>query len=122
MYIRFVVGKDSEDHRQLTGVITEARFLSERGELEDYQVALLEETYQWLNENLPRPPFSTNEKLKDGACWFKSGAGEPIKKIWEIVALLKDHDVPIHVLKSNMPGRCLYEDDFQIIVQERKKL
>ncbi len=122
MYIRFVVGKDSEDHRQLTGVITEARFLSERGELDDYQVAWLEETYQWLNENLPCPPFSTNEKLKDGACWFKSSAGEPIKKLWEIVTLLKDNDVPVRVLKSKMPGKCLYEDDFQIIVQERKKL
>jgi hypothetical protein len=26
MFIRFVVGKDNEDHRQSTGVITEARF------------------------------------------------------------------------------------------------
>jgi hypothetical protein len=122
MYIRFVVGKDTEDHRLLTGVITEARFLSESGELEGYQVAWLEETYQWLNENLPCPPFSTNTKLKDGACWFKSCAGEPIKKVWEIVGLLKVHDVPVRVLKSKMPGKCLYEDDFQIIVEERKKL
>ena len=122
MYIRFVVGKESENHRQLTGVITEARFLSERGELEDYQVAWLEETYEWFNEHLPCPPFSANKELQNGACWFKSSADESIKKVWEIVALLKEHDIPVRILKSKNPGKCLYEDDFQIIVEEHPKL
>jgi hypothetical protein len=122
MYIRFVVGADNEDHRQLTGVITEVRFLIEKGELEDYQVIRLEEIFEWLNEHLPCPPFSTDERLKNGACWFKSHAGEPIKKIWEVIALLKEHDIPVRILKSRMPGRCFYEDDFQIVVEERKIL
>ena len=122
MYIRFVVGNDDEDHRRLTGVITEARLLREQGELQAYEIAWLEETFAWFNDNIPCPPFSTNNQLRKGVCWFKSNAGEAIAKIWEIVALLKIHDVPVRTLKSNMPGRCLYEDKFQIVVEERKKL
>ena len=119
MFIRFVVGADDEDHRQLTGVITESRFLMEAGELSKYEIEWLEENYNWLNENLPCPPFSTNDQLKKGASWFKSTAEEPIKKIWEIVLLLREHDIPVRTLKSRMPGKCLYEDEFQIIVEER---
>lgn len=33
MFIRFVVGGEGEDYRQLTGLVTEARQLRERGEL-----------------------------------------------------------------------------------------
>ena len=122
MYIRFVVGNDDEDHRWLSGVITEARMLLERGEMERYEVEKLEETFLWFNENFPCPPFETDSRLTDGACWFKPSAKDAISKIWELVNLLKDHDVPVRMLRSNMPGKCLYEDDFQLVVEELKKL
>lgn len=122
MYIRFVVGRDDEDHRWLTGVITEARMLRERGELQLYEIERLEETFCWLNENFPCPPFEANLQLRKGACWFKPSAKDAISKIWEVINLLKEHDVPVRMLRSNMPGRCLYEDEFQIVVEERKKL
>ena len=122
MYIRFVVGKDGENHRLLNGVITEARILRDNYGLENYQIEQLEELYEWLNENLPVPPFSTNNWSRNSISWFKDRAGEPIKKIWEIVALLKDCDVPVRMIRSIKPGRILYEDDFQIVVEEMKKL
>lgn len=122
MYIRFVVGSDDEDHRRFTGVISESRMLRERGELQEYEIERLEETIAWLNDNLPCPPFSTDDRLQKGACRFKPNANEAIAKIWEIVSLLKEHDIPIRVLRSNMPGKCLYSDEFQIVVEERKKL
>jgi hypothetical protein len=122
MYIRFVVGTDSEHHHSLTGVITEARMLRDRGELEVYEIDLLEEIYEWLNEHLPCPPFTTSKWPKDVVSWFKPTATEPIKKMWEIVNLLREHDVPVRVLKSEMPGRSYYSDDFQIVVLEKKRL
>ena len=33
MFIRFVVGADDENHRLLTGLVTEARLLRDKGEL-----------------------------------------------------------------------------------------
>jgi hypothetical protein len=54
MYIRFVVGTESEDHRSLMGIITEAQLLINRGALEVYEInqleEILEEIFDWLNE------------------------------------------------------------------------
>jgi len=36
MFVRFVVGTDGENHRWLTGIITEARLLRDRGRLAPY--------------------------------------------------------------------------------------
>ena len=45
MYIRFVVGMDSQHHRLLIGLITEARVLRDSGVLAIYEIELLEEIY-----------------------------------------------------------------------------
>lgn len=115
MYIRFVVGLGGENHRWLTGIITEARLLHDRGELERYQGDLLEETYQWLNDQLPCPPFSTNDWGPEAVSWFKDTAEEPIKKMWDIVSLLQEYGIRVRVLRSKNPGKILYDDEFQIV-------
>jgi hypothetical protein len=122
MFIRFVVGSDDEQHRLLTGVITEARLLRDRNALQDHEVDWLEETYAWLNAHLPCPPFSSNGWPRDAVTWFKDDAGVPIKKVWEIVTLLKQHGVPVRMLRSKNPGKVLYEDECQIVVEEWKHL
>jgi hypothetical protein len=38
MFIRFVVGLDDENHRSLTGLITEARLLRDKGSHDQLQV------------------------------------------------------------------------------------
>ena len=122
MFVRFVVGTDRENHRWLTGIITEARLLSERGQLTTYQRASLEDAYAWLNAHLPVPPFSTSNWGPKAISWFKDTAEPPINKMWAIVALLKDHGVAVRFLRSKNPGKVLYEDDFQIVVREWKRL
>jgi hypothetical protein len=122
MFIRFVVGSDNEDHRWLTGIVTEARLLLDRGELERHEAARLERTYEWLNDHLPCPPFSTSDWGPEAISWFKDDAGPPIKKMWEIVALLREHGIPIRLLRSRNPGKILYEDRFQVVVREWKRL
>jgi hypothetical protein len=47
VFIRFVVGGDDAHHRALTGVITEARLLRDRGELSASEAARLHESYAW---------------------------------------------------------------------------
>jgi hypothetical protein len=122
MFVRFVVGEENEDHRQLTGVITEARLLRDKGELEPYQGEWLEEAYEWLNENLPCPPFSSSDWPKGVVAWFKDKAGEPISKVWEIVTLLREHNAPVRVLRSKNPGKIFYEDEYQVVVEEWRLL
>jgi hypothetical protein len=122
MFVRFVVGHEHESHRVLTGIITEARILRDRGVLEPYAAAWLEEAYEWLNANLPCPPFSSSGWPRDVVTWFKDDAGESIRKLWEITSMLKEHGVPVRLLRSKNPGKVLYEDPFQVVVEEWKHL
>jgi hypothetical protein len=121
-FIRFVVGADDDNHRQLTGVIAEARFLRDADELSPDEARRLEDTYRWLNENLPQPPYSSSDWPDDVAAWFKDDAQESISRMWDLAALLREHDVPVRMLRSKNPGRIVYEDRFQVVVAEYKSL
>jgi hypothetical protein len=122
MLIRFVVGGDAEDHRQLTGIVTEARLLRDRGLLTAFEEEQLEEVYGWLNTHLPCPPFSSAGWSKNAVAWFKDNAVESIHQFRILTALLQHHDCSVRMLRSNNPGKVLYEDDYQIVVEEWKKL
>ena len=122
LFIRFVVGGDDEHHRLLTGLITEARLLRDRGELASYEEEWLEETYEWFNQNLPCPPFSTQRWSSDVASWFKDSAKESIQKMRELSVLLETHGLQVRMLRSENPGLVLYEDQYQVVVSEWKKL
>ena len=122
MFLRFVVGGDDEHHRLLTGLVTEARLLRDRGSLSHFEAEQLETVYEWLNRNLPCPPFSSSNWSRDAVSWFKDDAKEPIKRMRELAALLESHGLLVRTLRSKSPGKVLYEDDYQIVVEEWKKL
>jgi len=122
MFVRFVVGTDRENHRWLTGIITEARLLRNRGQLAPYQSAWLEDAYAWLNVHLPCPPFSTSNWGPEAVSLFKDTAEPSIKTMWEIAVLLEEHGTAVRLLRSKNPGKIVYEDDFQVVVREWKRL
>jgi len=122
MYLRFVVGGEDEHHRLLTGLITEARLLRDRGRLAVHEAERLELIYDWLNRNLPCPPFSSSAWPRDAVTWFKDSAKDSIKQMREIAVLLEAHDLPVRTLRSKNPGKVLYEDDYQVVVEEWKTL
>ncbi len=122
MYLRFVVGGDDEHHRMLTGLITEARLLRDRGELAPHEEDQLSLTYEWFNTNLPCPPFSSSGWSRNAVAWFKDSAKESIKRTREIASLLQQHGLQVRTLRSSNPGKVLYEDEFQIVVEEWKEL
>lgn len=76
----------------------------------DEHPILLGSSYAWFNGHLPVPPFDDSRWPRDVVAWFKDYAGEPVRRTWEIVSLLRDHDVLVRLLKSADPGRVLYED------------
>ena len=122
MFIRFVVGADDEHHRLLTGIITEARLLRDDNKLEPYEEQRLEDLYGWLDTHLPCPPFSSGQFPQDAVAWFKAGSSGFIARMWDIVAIIEDHDVPVRLLKSRNPGKILYEDEYQVLVKEWREL
>jgi hypothetical protein len=122
LFIRFVVGSDGQHHRELTGIVTEARFLRDRGDLSDDEASRLEDAYEWFNDHLPVPPFAASDWPRDVVAWFKDDAHEEVQRMWDIVALLEDHGVQVRLLRSKNPGRVLYEDSRQVVVAEWNQL
>ena len=76
----------------------------------------------WFNANLSVPPFKSSKWPRDAVTWFKEDAEQPIKKMWEIASLLKEHGIPVRMLRSANPGKILYEDPCQVVVEEWKNL
>lgn len=121
MFVRFVVGADSENQSRLLGVLTEGHELMERGELFDHEAQTLTEALGWFNDHLPVPPFRAMQrsgKWTDRAvCWFRPEAREPIAHVWDVVAILKEHGTPVRLLATDRPGRVVFEDRFQIVAE-----
>jgi hypothetical protein len=121
-FIRFVVGADGQHHRELTGVVTEVRFLRDDDRLAPEEVVRLDDAYAWFNEHVPVPPFATARWPRDVVTWFKDDASDAISRMWDLVVLLREHSVEVRLLRSINPGRVLYEDDYQVVVEEWNRL
>jgi hypothetical protein len=111
--------------RWLTGVITAASVMREKGRLESYQAEIVAATFAWLNDHLPCPPFrrhlASGKWSKDAVAWFLPGAKEAIQYMWGLVAVLKSHDIPVRVLRTANPGLIVYRDEFQIVAETPKR-
>ncbi|QEH39182.1 hypothetical protein OJF2_77940 [Aquisphaera giovannonii] len=121
MFVRFIVGADDENAAWLTGIIAEARLLRDAGELYDFEEERLEAIYDWFNEHLPCPPFRgklrSGEWTRDAVAWFKPDAGEPIRRMWDIVAILREHGVAARMITAEKPGKIVYEDTYQVVAE-----
>jgi hypothetical protein len=121
MFVRFVVGADAENAAWLTGIMTEARLLRDAVELYDYESERLEAAYEWFNEHLPCPPFEkklrTGEWTRDAVAWFRADAKGPIERMWDIVAILREHGVAVRMVTTERPGRVVYEDEYQVVAE-----
>jgi hypothetical protein len=95
--------------------------LRDEGRLFRHEEVLLEATYEWLNAHLPCPPFSeklrNGEWTRDAVSWFHADAGEVLRRIWDIVAILKEHDVPVRFVATQRPGKIVYKDEYQIVAE-----
>ncbi len=102
-------------------MITIARVLRDQGELEPYEVEVVESTFEWLNQHLPMPPFKHNLELgkwtEDAVAWFIPEAKEPIARMWDLVAVLKEHGVAVRVFRTEYPGRIVYRDNYQVVAE-----
>ena len=121
MFVRFVVGKDTANAAWLTGIITEARILSDDGALYRHEVAQIEAAFAWFNQNLPCPPFRRMLRsglwTRNAVCWFRAGASEPVGRVWDLVAVLREHGALVRLVKTAQPGRIVYEDRWQVVAE-----
>jgi hypothetical protein len=50
-------------------------------------------------------------------CWFRSSAAEHLRRVWEMIAILENNDVPIFMIKTEKPGYVVYEDVVQVVAE-----
>lgn len=120
VYLRFVVGIDNESAHKQDGLFTEINRLKNDDLLMDYQYKLVEETFKYFNKNLPVPPYNRKQISKEAVAWFKDSTTEYIDRMWDFVAILKQNDIPVRILKTEKPGMIIYEDEHQIVAKSKK--
>jgi hypothetical protein len=121
MYVRFVVGDEAANAYWLTGIFFWARLLRDDGKLYAYEVNLFETTSAWFNEHLPCPPFGaklrSGQWTPDAVSWFRDDAGEPLRRIWDLVHLLRENGSPVRLVTTDRPGKIVYRDDYQVVAE-----
>ena len=112
MFLRFVVTRIDDASHQPQGVFTAAYDLLESGELNSEEEERLREILFWFEKNLPSP--SKYYKARRAVFWFRSEAEENIRRIWDLVHLLRLHDYHVEVYKCRRLANIAWQDKFQV--------
>ena len=118
MYLRFVVTENDEDSGRQMGLFSAGGVLNDKGHLYDYEVQIRNNILSWFSENLEVPDVQASESNyyanPNTISWFKSTAIDHITKMREYAEILKAHDIQVKQLKTERPGKILYEDEYQV--------
>jgi len=97
--------------------------LRDKGELYDYEEALLREVLDWFNKHLEKPDKFTSSKppyyrkKSKAISWFKESATEHVAMVRHIVSILENHSVQARMIRTARPGYIVYEDEFQVTAE-----
>lgn len=118
IYIRLVIDKNDEDSGRKMGLFMAMQQLRDNNELYDYEEELVSQLHSWFNIYLDAPPVQASEsnyyKTPMAISWFKSTASKHISKMREFGHILEAHNIYVTELKTERPGKILYEDNYQI--------
>ena len=123
MYLRFVVDDVDDDSQKPLGIFQAIHDLRSRGELSDYECLQDDEIDKWFDANLPKPTRFTASKppyyrkKNKAISWFKHTAEEHISQMRSLAAILENHGVFVHMLKTDRVGYVVYEDEFQVVAE-----
>ena len=112
MFLRFVTTRIDEDSRKPQGVFAAAYLLLDSGDLNPNEWQQVREILDRFEKYLPHPSknFSANRAI----FLFWSNADESIKRIWELVHLLRLHGYHVEVYKCRRLANICYRDQFQV--------
>jgi hypothetical protein len=114
MYIRFAVTQRDEDSGCSMGVFMAACELRDSIDTHPDLVARVRSAKAWFNDNLAEPQDSGKEVEPRAIFWFRSQAGECIRRVWDLVKLLDEGGCLARQLTCTRPGKIVYEDEHQV--------
>lgn len=117
MFLRFIGTEIDEDSRVSMGLFCAAEKLIDEVGLHEYEYEALMECVDWFGRHLRNPfRYRLDRRLAyRSICWFRSTAHEHLRHAWEMVAILQERDCFMRMIKTEMPGYILYEDEAQIL-------
>ncbi|GAB3533655.1 hypothetical protein GCM10027403_08050 [Arthrobacter tecti] len=119
-YVRFQ-SAHANAHGRYAGIFGLANGLAREGQLSAADHAWWRTSNDWCNAAYP-DPSTVDASIYDRAvnpaaqAWFKGSAAPLLAKVDEYMELLQRYGVECVRVTSKDPGRVLYEDDFQIVV------
>lgn len=119
MYLRFVTTRVHKDSQKSSGVFAAAYALLDSGDLTRDEWKVLREMLNWFNANLESPPKTFDARR--AIFWFKSSAEDNIRKIWDLVYLLREHGYYVEVHKCRRLANVLWEDKSQVAAFPSKR-
>jgi hypothetical protein len=115
VFLRFTLPKKDVGSGARQGVLVASYELLESGELSPYERELVEEILRWFERQLLVPSALAKAGQTRAISWFKSDAHAPIKRMWDLVAILKAHGEIVEVLRTKEPGTVIYQDREQVV-------
>ena len=120
-YIRFMIELKDDESNVGRGIFQAAAVAVERGNISGADADELGELRNWFGKNLDRPTSFGRDTLRLGICWFKTGAGEHIARIWEMVRILERNGIYVKKIRTDRPGYVVYEDEWQLVAEPFRK-
>ncbi len=111
-YIRFQTGLRCRSTGRSLGIFFAAGQLQDEEQVKPYFDESLRATLNWFNKNLRAP--RQDEIPTQCLFWFDCSSPRVISTVWELVTLLRQHDVYVMYRRSTDPGKIVYRDAHQI--------
>jgi len=110
--IRFESQLRAEGICRPLGVFRAAGAIEDLPHVPVYARDALLESLAWFNRNLIVPRL----RIKDRRAifWFRSRATEYVRRIWDVVAVLREENVFVRLFTTTRPGKIVYADEYQI--------
>ncbi len=117
MYTRFHGNYSSPKTKQPYGIFVVIYHLYRDGKLSESDSKLYLTTKEWFEQNLPNPPFYEDNNSIHAVTWFKDGskAQDMLAHLEAFFHIAEKYNVEIiKSISTVVPGKLVYEDEYQI--------
>ena len=111
-YLRFQTGLRNAGTSSLQGVFCAAGDLEDSEALDAWSAERLRKTSEWFNRHLPVPKLDREHHR--ALFWFRGSCADMVRRLWDLVFVLRDHDVHVELIHTLNPGHLCYADRYQI--------
>ena len=110
-YVRFETHFRCETNGWPLGAFRVVPRIEDRADLSEWTQTLLRDTLCWFNANLPVPKADVMDHR--AIFWFHRQS-EAVREMWQLVSILRDEGVQVLLRRTDIQGRIVYRDDYQI--------